>query len=346
MNVEGPTSRTQDWAAIAMVYPAMFRRQALKIEGAISETLLRYLRDDIQTVLKAYDPRLARVPVNVEETHRNREITSRTATGFSAGVDSFFTLGTHPEITDLTVFNVGAMGKGRPKIFERYLRRTHDYAARKGLGAITVDSNLDKIFSAATCKKVNFQKTHSLRNAAAAMASGISNYLYSSGVDYNAVAIQPHRDTAYLDAVLLPLLSTESLRIHSAGSSYTRVEKTLFVSELQDACEMLDVCAGNPTTRFGLSKPNCSKCWKCVETLLTLEAADRLELFEPVFDIDFYKSNRDELLLDLLIGKHRHDRAAIETFDFARKRGVHLPNNIQVTLWRLRRHLRRKAATG
>ena len=55
---------------------------------------------------------------------------------------------------------------------------------------------------------------------------------------------------------------------------------------------MLDVCVANPDKRLALEKLNCSRCWKCTRTLLTLEALGRLDAFEKVFDLPYYRTHR------------------------------------------------------
>ncbi|HUF88932.1 MAG TPA: hypothetical protein VMR66_03000, partial [Gemmatimonadota bacterium] len=98
---------------------------------------------------------------------------------------------------------------------------------------------------------------------------------------------RPLRDIAFLDPILLPMISTEALDAVSAGGHYTRVEKTLQVAEAADSYDLLDVCVRND--RAG----NCSTCKKCVRTLLTLEIAGLTDRYAELFDIDaFHRSRR------------------------------------------------------
>lgn len=246
--VDGPTSQTQDWAAVAMLFPAMYVGRDLHVDGAVCETLLFYLNHDIQGILKRINPRLTKVAVTARQTHRNNEDTGRVGMGFSAGVDSFTSLKLHPEVTHLTIFNVGSMGAEPGGLFDQYIARTKAFAEQIGASAVSLDSNLDQFFAATGGVSAKFIKTHTMRNAAAALALDMSDYYYSSAVDYSAVGIQEYA-LGYMDPVLLPLLSTRSSRLHSSGTDLTRVQKTQLIATIPEAQSMLDVCVGNPAVR-------------------------------------------------------------------------------------------------
>lgn len=342
MDVSDRAAEHQDWAAVAMLYPAMLKGHDLHINGAVSDTLLWYLGNDVQAILKRHNPALQGIEITAKKTHRKHADTGHVATGFSAGVDSFTTLHEFPEVTHLTVFNVGSMGPDCAELFASYVKRAKDYADQKGLKFIKVDSNLDAFFAAASDGRVSFQKTHTIRNAAAALALDVNDYLYSSGVDYGAVNISEKNDTAYMDPVLLPMLGTRSMRLHSAGTSFSRSEKTQIVAKMLDAATMLDVCVADPLERVKADKPNCSTCWKCSRTLVTLEAAGQLEKFGSVFDLNLYRTQRNQLITDLMMRQRNGDTVAGEAVDFAKHKGLDMPSDNSVTIKHILTKLRIK----
>lgn len=71
------------------------------------------------------------------------------------------------------------------------------------------------------------------------------------------------------------LLSTEATDSISTGSQYTRAAKTAQVAEIEPSYRHLDICVEPGTSRSGFR--NCSRCWKCARTMVTLEALGKLD---------------------------------------------------------------------
>ena len=174
----------------------------------------------------------------------------RSAAGFSGGIDSFCTLADFnysqkPEksqITHLLFNNFGSHGKtDAQKIFNKRYDALLETTQKIGLPFVKIDSNLADFYD----KRINFKQTHTIRNSVAPLLlqKGIGTFYYSSGLSYDKTFIGKKSDTAYSDPVTLPLLSTEGLHLTSVGGEYSRVEKTLKVSQLPDSYETLDVCA-------------------------------------------------------------------------------------------------------
>jgi len=125
----------------------------------------------------------------------------------------------------------------------------------------------------------------------------LKRYLYAADYHYKYPLTEPvvgiHPGAS--NPITLPLLSTETLDIVSAGSQYTRIEKTIRVAEIEESYRFLDVCVDeNPL------KINCSACDKCMRTMLTLEIAGKLERYSMVFDLDTYRKNRDFFIEEVL----------------------------------------------
>lgn len=289
-----------DWLAVALLYPAMLLGEDLQIDHPVSEELLFSLNGDVQSLLHSYDPQLKPVQI-IAPSAPTRVVTHApdVATGYSAGVDSFATLALYgaPEtpssqhISRLTLFNVGAMGH-RPKsgpLFQQYSDRVRDFAKLTGRSWLTVDSNLSDFFKAIA---TSFQKSHTLRNASAALMfeDMLSLYHYSSSYDFKNINVG-YGDMSHLDPILLPLLSTQNLRFLSSGAGLNRIEKTRLVSQMTHARVALDVCIKPAKERVGQPFPNCSECTKCRRTIGTLIALDRVLDFDSVFDLATYKAD-------------------------------------------------------
>ena len=292
---------TSDFALAALIYPAMMLGLDIEIEGQISHELLFAANGDLQALLQNYRPRLKRIHVDAEAapppSHRNK----RCGTGYSAGVDTFATLSVYERseapisITDLAVFDVGAFGKAKTKaqriVVERNVSRLIDAAKSRNHGWFSIETNLSDFY--APLKKSSFQKTHSIRNASAAMAlqDVVGTYLYSSSYPYNDINSR-NDDMAFIEPMLMPLLSTEHLRLVSAGAGFSRLEKMRIVADYPPAYDTLDICVAPAEQR--VDRVNCSKCWKCLRAMLTFDALGKLDAFEKSFDIPYYRAHKTD----------------------------------------------------
>jgi len=301
-----------NWALVSLLYPAMLSGRDLIIEADISQQLFHAAQGDIQGLLRACDARLKDIRITSGLAPIPQQRTTGVATGFSAGIDSFTTLSLYtgdkvPEslrINCLTVHNVGAFGRGRlvQDDFFRACERAEAFAVSMGMDTAFIDSNIDDVFSASKPPSSVFENTHSFRNAAAAhvLHDSIGCFLYSSAYPFEQISVghlarSSGKSTAHIDPILLPLLSTERMRLVSAGAALSRGQKTLLVSESKLATTLLDVCV-SPEGRQKHGKTNCSRCWKCERTMATLEAIGALDSFEAVFDLQHYRANRKPIM--------------------------------------------------
>ena len=125
-------------------------------------------------------------------------------------------------------------------------------------------------------------------------------YYASSGHDFSAFNIinSSSRDSGYYDLLSLNCLSTQTLRIYSEGGAKNRFNKTEAIMDNELARNYLHVCL--------YDKNNCGICEKCKRTLLTLDALNKLENFNKVFNIEFYKKHRREYIYYLLHEHYKH----------------------------------------
>lgn len=305
-------STTANWAILGMLLPAMRTGKTLRCDHGVSALLLHFLRTDLQELLLNFDPSLNRINIEAEALPINLPASKsvRIGTGFSAGIDSFNSLKpfqhsdttSQLNVTDLFIFDVGAFGHNSSKSsrnsFSTAATRTRIYADRLGLQAHSVTSNLAGFYAGVS--GLDFIRTHTLRNASAAILfeQEIDIYLYASAFSYKEVDLKARYALGHIDSILLSLITTSQLRFISSGAGSDRIKKTALLANDKDAQHMLDVCVTPAPRRSRLvgAGRNCSRCWKCYRTMVTLDALGCLNEFRAVFDLDQYFQNRDAII--------------------------------------------------
>ena len=167
---------------------------------------------------------------------------------------------------------------------------------------------------------MGFQQTNTPRNVAPVLLLQklFSKFYFSSSFPYNEIGVRLVPDTSFVDPIALPLLSTETLECLSTGASYTRVQKTKLIAQLEASRRYLNVCVDS-----NASGKNCSVCFKCARTLLTLEILGLLNEYQAIFDVAKYQKFRTRYLIRLL--RNRNGIFEREILDLAKEKGVIFP---------------------
>ncbi|HOW96379.1 MAG TPA: hypothetical protein P5567_10245 [Kiritimatiellia bacterium] len=323
-------SELSDAALVALLIPAMDAGEDIRLDGAVSARLLYALNGCYQAVLRGLMPFLRPVAIRAEATHSDSPRAPGVATAFSGGIDSFCVLADHhyarpPEgfrITHLLFSRTGAFGEAGDRVMWERCERLRGHAERMGLPLVRVNSNVAEFYRPGLGNLL----THTQRNVSVghALQGGIGRFLYAAGFSYADLRLDPTYTMAHADAVTLPLLSTDRLDTISAGGEYTRVEKTLKVAGIPDTWTSLNVCAGLA------SAGNCSTCWKCLRTLLTLDIGGVLDRYAAVFDLAAYRRRRNSF-----IGKVWSSRESLhrEIVGLARQRNWRRPLSSRFYRW-------------
>lgn len=298
-----------DWAAIGLLYPAMQFGEDLVIDGPVSSRLLFYINSDIQRLLKHFNPSLHLIEVSAQPADMPKPARATgVATSYSAGVDTFATLLKYAResapaelaVNSLTVFDVGAFGTGpdAKKLFQTACDRMFRFAENDHLNTFTLDTNLGDFYLG---RPSQFQMTHVIRNAAGALffQDVFRIYHYSSTYPYKELN-HGQDDMSFIEAVLLPLLSTARTEFHCAGASLSRLEKTALIATMPETFDQLDLCVANPKKRERVGKTNCSACWKCRRALIHFEILGTVENYGAVFDLDRYFKNRESAVATVI----------------------------------------------
>lgn len=227
----------------------------------------------------------------------------------SCGVDSFYTLLKHKkcidksyDISHLCFFNAGSNGeyggKQAKKLYDERVEHIRQFCKENGYPLVTVNSNMNELIM------MNHEKRHTFTTLACVfcLEKLFSKYYFASGFGFNGSHITDE-DTAYYDILNVHCLSNENISFYCSGIETTRMEKVKFISEFEETYNWLNVCVGDSWT-------NCCKCTKCIRTMTALDSIDKLNLYENVFNISYFKNNRNRILAELLIGNRdemQHD---------------------------------------
>jgi len=278
-----------DAAVLALLMPAMRLGRDLVVEGPVTDELVWTLRRDVPAILRAARPELSSIGIDARDTVPPAQEGHAVVTAYSAGVDSYATLSRHhfasdtPDgrrVTHVLYNNVGSHGRGDRgrALYRRRLAPIVSGAQTMGLPLFDVDSNVDDLYSA---PGLGFQQTHTMRNAAVAhlLSSGVRHFLYSSSVPYRDIRSTAVYDLSYTDPLLLPALSTSRLALRPSGTDLDRVQKAALVAQVPHSYDRLDVCTES------VDGTNCSRCWKCRRTILTLDLLGALDHYRGVFAV-------------------------------------------------------------
>ena len=296
--------------------------------GRVSARLLFALNTGVPTVIAQIGGSRHPVKVRVAQAVEYAPpppVGRGVATGFSGGIDSFCILCDHlgpaalpaQRVTHLIFNNVGAFGRGGTATFRECLPSVLACARELQLPVVAIDSNLEEFLGIDS-----FFDDHQFRNVAAVLTlqSLLGSQLYASAYRY-ADCFKRGGNTAHWDPVILPQLSTERLQVLAIGGQYSRVQKTERVAAFPVSHRHLHVCVRDGSTG------NCSSCWKCVRTMLTLELLGRLDDYREVFDLRTYAKVRSHFIVEML---RSQDPLWVEVREFARARGHRFPATLRL----------------
>lgn len=291
-----------DPAVLALMVPAMLKGRPLVIRGPVTEELALQL-PELQSLYSATG--LGQVsPIQINETVSTFRGPKGLAAGFSGGVDSFAVLAEHHyaqnvsedlRLTHLLFNNVGSHGLGdrARSLFRARFVQASRVVERLGIPFVDVDSNLDCLDYAGR----TYQATHTTRNASIAhlLNRGLGGWLYASSYPYARIGVdRESNDMSHVDPIALPLMTTAGVKLCSSGTRYDRVEKTRMIADIEDSWLSLDVCVNSS------DDTQCSDCWKCRRTMLTLDILGVLERFDRRFDLEHWRQIRDGYLAAVL----------------------------------------------
>lgn len=204
-------------------------------------------------------------------------------TGFSAGVDSFYSVLKHIDspyaskrVTHLMLAVNGAASTGfnakeDQKWFSEEMKRFSKLADEMHLQLIGVNSNVSllnkyrKLFKGGSGITTS-SFVHALRKL-------FGTYYWASA--YEADVLEFRTDNpGFMEPFFTPLLSVDGLRFYHSGTEVNRQEKVKYIADNPIVQKGLTVC-GRPTS--------CGKCFKCTRTMAELYAIGKLDKYNKIF---------------------------------------------------------------
>ena len=300
-----------DGFVVGLLFQAMERNENIVVEEPLSSRLFHSLQSFYIPMMAGAFPNLH--PIKIVPTFLTSDCPGGkgVATGFSAGIDSFATVIEHlvhetlPDrrLSHFLFHNAGSHGHGKPddarKLFRQRYDRIQAFSQEVGLPVIPVDSNLAEIFP------IDFIRMHSALNASIPLVlqNQFQSFYYASTYKYADCGVNRIDDVARFDPFAFHLFSTEGLDCVSTGCQMSRVQKTELVATYEPSHRYLNVCV-DPA----FDGRNCSVCFKCCRTLVTLELLGVADAYQAVFDVKKFRKIRNRYLLKCL----RYRRGSFE----------------------------------
>lgn len=325
------TNEVYDAFVVALLYYALATEQDIVCAGEVSSRLLLALNEELLPYLcKASG--IKSISVYADERLEPLPAGTCVGTGMSAGVDSLYTLQrygfentpkTH-RITHLTNFDVGSERWYFPKTNDPNLRKlsidkfVHDKRARIAKAReisnncekefLSIDSNISSLYRGC------FERSHLYRTISAVFAVQKMFSIYyvsSSGCSIEDYSLGIAYDPAHYEQVLLPLLSTDTLKFVLAGKQVTRLEKLDAISSFDVAQKHLLVCSR------GIK--HCYSCNKEYRTMIAIELLGKKDEYSLVFDPARCDGARVNAYAWLLSDKDKHPAVSYYLYEQARK---------------------------
>ncbi len=250
------------------------------------------------------------------------------ATGISCGVDSLYTIYTHAnmvpanyKLNHLVFLNVGSHHSGKEqknsqKLFLGRRDLCRNFSTEANLPLIEIGSDIYALFDKYDDGYSHVEEhTYMALFCMLLIQRGLRVYYYSSGLlysDFNC-KYNPDKtfDAALYDLLILQCASVGNTKFISAGGNVTRTEKLKSICNYTLAHKYLNVCV--------IEVNNCGKCFKCIRTMLELDAIGKLHLFKKAFDVNAYMSNRNYYLELLYIGSLQKNRFMVDLMPYFKK---------------------------
>ena len=285
-----------DAFVVALLPYAIRKNLDIQCEQVVSERLHYQLN---QILIPTLSKNISEFhPIRIIADVSSEVLPSQHANGasVSGGVDSFYTLLSHLhrkeknfEISHLAFFNVGASGDcGGAQarlLFHDRVAWVKKIADSLGLPMLCLDSNISEYLG------LSHVCSHTYRTLSAVLAVQklFSGYFFASGYPYERFHFSAN-DPSTFDLLNLKCLSTENITFYLSGAEKTRLEKLDVIAEYNITHSTLNVC----TT----SDSNCSYCPKCKRTMMGLYLLDKLDRYESVFKVAWFKSSINAQIAD------------------------------------------------
>lgn len=297
----------------------------VKSETLMSEQLYYQLVSHyIPTLIKETD-RYFNIKINCPLTKEKLPSYGAVGSGFSGGVDSTYTIINNRlrdpngfKITHAAYFDYDPKGNFYGELQCAHRKHANSLAKSLDVEFVNIKSNL--------CESV-YKMAHEaiissmLFSYIIALQKLFSIYHVSSTHPYSLFKILGYSQERF-QLLNVHCFSNENLRFYTPGSEAKRYEKTHFISNYDWPKKYLMVCMA-PKLVDG-NFVNCSKCAKCTKTMIDLDVYGKLDEFNDIFDVDYYRNNKN-YYWGYLVFKGKQDPFIEETFEMFKKFGIKIP---------------------
>lgn len=344
-----------DPVVVSLMYNLLIEGYDFESEIPMSDALYhRLTKDFIPHIVSMSKGKAKYVKINVPVSDAKLlKHAEWVGTGVSCGIDSFSAIKEYSQeasrayrLTHLLYFKIGAHhGRLYPcpekvenKIFQEELAIANRFCEQNGYKLVVVDSNINQMANK-FWGAIPFGNVASFRNEGVMLMlqAYFSKYVFATTyATFNDFNIDISAGLEHNLWWSMPLLSSDYIEAVPAGSSMTRIDKTIYLSDFKPAFDNLMVCwAGHI---------NCGECDKCIRTLVALDFIGALDKFSKSFDIEKYRKERKRHMQHVVTYASR-DPFFRELCDYAKGNGIKMPNKLISVIneyWRLTRQSKLK----
>lgn len=323
---------------LALYEYAMLTDCDIKCDVPMDEALQYQLTNYGSNIIAKNLPYMHEINIDVPFTSQRLKSQGAVGTGFSGGVDSFYSVLKHLELNDssyqlthLLIVNNGAFTGEENTISEKFffeqIERFAPAVYALGLPLIGVNTNSGDFNSDLQIEK----RAHSygFYNTAIRLASAVyalqklfSVYYLASSFPVNVFAFDDIPDYTLL--YYLKLFTTPSLTFYGSGFEIDRIGKVNFICR-------------NPIVQKYLSLElgiNHAQSLKSIRTMFELYALNMLDAFDAVLDVDDFKKNLSSRLGWYLSQKiDKREGFLEETLSTCKKNGIKIPKTAYLKCW-------------
>jgi hypothetical protein len=258
----------------------MYIEEDIEVRGTVSPRLAYHL-DEYQHILnRRFPDHLHKIEVKYERLAPLAASPKGVGTTFTGGVDSLFTLWEHLpqnqpdpdfQVTHcLFIKGFDILHKEKAYyelLYEEFAKRL----TRIGVELIPLETNIVSIIHMRM--PLPFYYGPTILGAGISLAGLFQRFYIPSSWDYQKLKKGAFTSDPLVDS----LLSTDALDIINHGTTHRRVDKVEIIADWELAQELLWVC-----TEAYFQNPhwNCSRCEKCVRTMIPLYALGTLGEFK------------------------------------------------------------------
>lgn len=270
----------------AFLLPAMSKNEDIIVEEA---TISKHFAVNCTKLMKQihkWNSDFSIITIN-SQTKPDTSKGKKRAEFFTAGVDSFYTYlkakKAKKHITHFLFVHGFDIELENVSYFQKSKREIEAIAKKENVQVVTLRTNIKKISE----QYIEWDWGHGGALAAVAL-------LLRKAVSEVYIAGALRKDQLFpygTHPAIDPLWGTETLQLFHDGNEYDRLDKVMHVVGKSDlALSHLRVCNQNLKGKY-----NCSRCFKCLWTMMTLECAGTLKktkTFKHTIDLEAVKNMR------------------------------------------------------